>query len=63
MHTLLLSVYILCNFQLIMKSTWINYYLNCIEFKKIVVIEYFKNMLVIVTTFSTEVYIFWILQR
>jgi hypothetical protein len=63
MHTLLLSVYILCNFQLIMKSTWINYYLNCIEFKKIVVIEYFKNMLDIVTTFSTEVYIFWILQR
>jgi hypothetical protein len=63
MHTLLLSVYILCNFQLIMKSTWINYYLNCIEFKKIVVIEYFKNMLDIVTTFSTEVYIFWIIQR
>jgi hypothetical protein len=27
--------YILCNFQLIMKPTWINYCLNCIEFRKI----------------------------
>jgi hypothetical protein len=46
-----------------MKSSWINYYLNCIEYKKIVVIEYFKNTLDIVTIFSTEVYIFWIIQR
>jgi hypothetical protein len=25
---------ILCNFQLIMKPMWINYCLNCIEFRK-----------------------------
>jgi hypothetical protein len=36
-------VYILCNIQLIMKPTWIHYYLNCIEFRKFVVVEYFNQ--------------------
>jgi hypothetical protein len=37
------TLLILCNFQLIMKPTWINYCLNCIEFRNFVVIEYFNQ--------------------
>jgi hypothetical protein len=34
MRTLVHFIYILCNFQLIMKLAWINYCLNSIEFGK-----------------------------
>jgi hypothetical protein len=36
-------LYFMQFFQLIMKPTWINYCLNCIEFRNFVVIEYFNQ--------------------
>jgi hypothetical protein len=37
-----------------MKPTWINYCLNCIEFRKFVVIEYFNQRQILLPHFEQK---------